>query len=169
MEQDLVVLLTIGTVGDVVPILNLAKRLVPNSQCTLITHQEHQVSQLHNDSWTLSMIASCFVLDTPREWSHDQRSVLHEQGWLRAALAGSKVGLSFVTAPPARVWNTAAELCSSEVHTGEVSREDCLEEHLQACTSALALPGAHPAQDGSRLLSGVASPASAPRRAHELP
>ena len=36
-------LLANGTVGDVLPIVNVAKRLIPNCQCTLITHQEHQV------------------------------------------------------------------------------------------------------------------------------
>ncbi|CAK0762025.1 hypothetical protein CVIRNUC_002916 [Coccomyxa viridis] len=107
MERDLVVLLAIGTVGDVVPVLNLAKRLIPRSQCTLITHHEHQ-------------------------------------GWLRTALAGSEVGLGFVTAPPARVWNEAAELCSSEARTEETSQEERLEEHLQACMSALALSGKKP-------------------------
>ena len=54
MQQDLVVLLAIGTVGDIVPALNLAKRLTPDSQCTLITHLEHQVSESLCHGWYLA-------------------------------------------------------------------------------------------------------------------
>ena len=86
---------------------------------------------------------------------------MHAQEWLRTALAGSRVGLSFVTAPPARVWNEAAELCSSRGRTEGASQGGRLEEHLQACMSALALSGAHPAHASSELLSGIAHPASA--------
>ena len=72
MERDLVVLLAIGTVGDVVPVLNLAKRLIPRSQCTLITHHEHQVSQLKHHSWIPSMIEHQRILFRSR---HPERMV----------------------------------------------------------------------------------------------
>ena len=65
------------------------------------------------------------------------------QAWLSPFVEGSGLTLHYVSTPPARVWN--AQTGTQPLHSGasEDAEDVRLEEHLQACVTALAIPGAH--------------------------
>ena len=144
MEEDSkIVFLAIGSIGDVLPLCRVAKDVCLRDQCAFITHLEHKASFTLTVPLRAAQHRSVTLVRRPCLSCLTHLKVSNMQKWLSPFVEGSGLTLHYVSTPPARVWNAQTDTQPLRSGASEGTEDVRLEEHLQACITALAIPGEH--------------------------